>query len=115
MSNFDNKLDLEVNINHRSNIKQWNFQIKILIHEYSPNNQVQPFWDRVDLGAMAMKGYSRIPQSSSITGTSPSDYLVSYLEHSLAGVLTTLQRRSWCILQPQPTKQHRNWYAIQTW
>ena len=30
------------------------------------------------------EGILRIPQSSSITGTSPSDCLVSYLEHSLA-------------------------------
>ena len=44
----------------------------------------------------------RIPQSSSITGTSPSDCLVSYPEHSL-GCLTPLQRYSLCILQTQPT------------
>ena len=31
------------------------------------------------------KGVLRIPQSSSITGTSPSDCLVSYLGHSLGG------------------------------
>ena len=41
-----------------------------------------------------------IPQSSSITGTSPSDCLVSYLGHSLGGGLTLLQRCSRCILQP---------------
>ena len=42
---------------------------------------------KIDLGAMAMKRALRISQSSSITGTSPSDCLVSYLGHSLGGVL----------------------------
>ena len=37
----------------------------------------------MDLGAMAMKGYSTFPQSPSITGTSPLDCLVSYTGHSL--------------------------------
>ena len=43
-----------------------------------------------------------IPQSSSITGTSPSDCLVSYQGHSLGG-LTPLQRSCRCILYPQLT------------
>ena len=34
-------------------------------------------------GSDGNKGVLRIPQSSSITGTSPSDCLVSYLGHSL--------------------------------
>ena len=34
-------------------------------------------------GINGNKGVLHIPQSSSITGTSPSDYLVSYLRHSL--------------------------------
>ena len=38
---------------------------------------------RVDLEAMAMEGYSAFPQSSSITGASPSDCLVSYPGHLL--------------------------------
>ena len=42
--------------------------------------QVLPLQVRVGLGAMAMKGWS---QSSTITGTSPSDCLGSYLGHSL--------------------------------
>ena len=46
-----------------------------------------------------------IPQSSSITGTSPSDCLVSYPGHSLGRGLTPLQKSSQCILQPQPTGQ----------
>ena len=35
-----------------------------------------------------------IPQSSSITGTSPSDCLLSYTGHSLVGVLIPLQLQS---------------------
>ena len=45
-------------------------------------NQVLPLQARVDLGAMAIKGYR---QSPSITGASPSDCLVSYPGHSLVG------------------------------
>ena len=45
-----------------------------------------------------------IPQSTSITGASPSDYLVSYLGHSL-GSFTPLQRCSRCILQPSPAER----------
>ena len=36
-------------------------------------------------GRNGNEGVLRIPQSSSITGTSPSDCLVSYPEHSLVG------------------------------
>ncbi len=46
-----------------------------------------------------------IPQISSITGTSQSDFLVLYPGHSLSGV-TPLQRCSQCILQPQLTGQY---------
>ena len=46
-----------------------------------------------------------IPQSSSITGASPSDCLVSYPGHSLGGGLTPMKRSNRCILQPQPTGQ----------
>ena len=46
----------------------------------------------------------RISQSFSITGTSPTDCLMSYPEHSLRS-LTPLQRCSQCILQSQPTGQ----------
>ena len=38
-------------------------------------------------GSDGNKGVLRIPQSSSITGTSPSDRSVSYPGHSLGGVL----------------------------
>ena len=39
--------------------------------------------DQSGPGSDGNKGVLRIPQSSSIAGTSPSDYLVSYLGHSL--------------------------------
>ena len=64
-----------------------------------------PLQVRVDLGALAIKGYSAFPKSSSITGTSPSDCLVSYLGHSLVGFFTPLQRSTWCILHLQLTGQ----------
>ena len=53
-------------------------------------------------GSNGNKGVLRIPQSSSITGTSPSDCLVSYPDTHWGG-LTPLQRGSQHILQPQPT------------
>ena len=49
--------------------------------------QVLSLWARMDLGVMAMKWVLCICQSSSITGTSPSDCLVLYLGHSLWVVL----------------------------
>ena len=42
-----------------------------------------PFEARVDLVVMTKKGYSTLPQSSSNTGTTPSDCLMSYPRHSL--------------------------------
>ena len=47
-----------------------------------------------------------VPQSPSITGTSPSDGFVPYPGHSLEGGLTPLQRCSRFILQLQPTGQN---------
>ena len=52
-------------------------------------------------GSDGNDGVLRIPQSFSITGTSPSDCLVW---HSFGG-LTPLERCSRCIQQPQPTGQ----------
>ena len=42
----------------------------------------------MDLGAMAMKGCEAFPSPTSITGTSPSDCLVSYPAYCLERVLT---------------------------
>ena len=52
---------------------------------------------------MAMNQVLCIPQSSSITGASPSDCSGSYPGHLLRRGLTPLQRNSQCILQSQPT------------
>ena len=60
-------------------------------------------------GSDGNKGILRIPQSSSITGISPPDCLLSYPGHTL-GSLTLLQRCSRCILQPQPTGQNYFWW-----
>ena len=57
--------------------------------------QVLPLRDQSGPGSDGNKGYFRIPQSSSIAGTSPSNYLVSYTGHSFGGGgLTPLQRSS---------------------
>ena len=56
-------------------------------------------------GSNGNEGVLYIPQSSSIIGTSPSDYLVSYQDTRCGGGLTPLQSWSLCILQPQPTGQ----------
>ena len=56
-------------------------------------------------GSNGNEGILCIPQSSSITEASPSDCLVSYPGHSFWGCLTSLQRSSLCILQPQPMEQ----------
>ena len=56
-------------------------------------------------GSDGKKRVLRIPQISSFTGTSQSDCLVLYLEHSLQVGLTPQQRSSWCILESQLTGQ----------
>ena len=64
-----------------------------------------PFRARVDLGAMVMKRCSTVPKK-------PQHHrkltisLFSITTRPLVGVgvLTPLQRCSWCILQPQPTE-----------
>ena len=56
-------------------------------------------------GSDANKEVCHIPQSSSISGASPSGCLVSYSEQSLGGGLTFLQRFSRCILQPSRVDQ----------
>ena len=94
------------------------FSISMLLVLFNPligPYQVLPLRARVDLGAMAMKGVLRIPQSSSTPGTLPSDCLVSYPGHSLGGGLTPLQRCSQCILQPQLTGQREIYVCTTTW
>ena len=59
-------------------------------------------------GSYGSKGVLHIPQSSSITGTSSSGFLVSYPRCSLEWGLLPLQRSSRCILQSQLTEQLRS-------
>ena len=49
-----------------------------------------PLRARVDLGAIAMKGYSAFPKAQ----TSPSDCFVSYLGHSLGGSYPSAEKQS---------------------
>ena len=62
-----------------------------------------PLQVRVNLGAIAMKRYSTFPKAP---GLEPCHHcLMSYLEHSLVeDALSSLQRCSLCILQPQLTE-----------
>ena len=61
-------------------------------------------------GSDGIKWVLCIPQSSSITGVSPSDCSVLYPGHSFVGGLTPQQISSWCILQPRPTgRQDTHW------
>ena len=64
-------------------------------------------------GSDGNEGVLRIPQSSNIIRTSPSDCLVSYPGHSL-GCLTPLQRCSWRIQQTQLTGSNktRTWKIL---
>ena len=52
--------------------------------------QVLPLRARVDLGAMAIEGYSAFPKA----GTSPSDCLVSYPGHPLGGSYPFAEKQS---------------------
>ena len=66
---------------------------------------VLPLWIWVDLGVMAMKGYSTFPKLQNWSLTI-SFNLVSYPEHSLRWGLTPRQRCNWCILQLWSTEQY---------
>ena len=44
-------------------------------------------------GSDVNKGVFRIPQTSNITGTSPSDYFVSYLGHSMGGSYPSAEKQ----------------------
>ena len=56
--------------------------------------QVLPLWARVDLGEMAITGYSAVPRSSNITEASQSNCLVSYSGHSLMGSYPSVEKQS---------------------
>ena len=58
-------------------------------------------------GSDGNEGVPRIPQSSSITGTSPSDFLVSYLGHSLRGVLSLCKQAVGVFYSPSQLGNHQ--------
>ena len=64
-----------------------------------------PLRARVDLGAMAMKGYSAFPKAAALNLTIRLFSVISGYSLGGVGVLAPLQRSSRCILQPQPTGQ----------
>ena len=66
-------------------------------------------------GSNGNEGLLCIPQSPSITGTSPSDCLVSYAGHSFGGGSSPLHRCSLCILQLRPTGQCFLWLLCDCW
>ena len=66
--------------------------------------QVLPFRVSVDLGAMAMKGYSAFPKAPALLEPHYQTVLC-HIQDTRWGGLTLLQRCSRCILQPQPTGQ----------
>ena len=71
------------------------------IHDHLMSVVVLPFRHKKSRpGSDDNEGVLQIPQSSSITGTSPSDCSVSYPGHFLEGVCC------WCILQFQQTRQY---------
>ena len=78
------------------NVKQF-----YLIHRQNP---VRCYYScQSGPGSNGNEGVLHIPQSSCITGASLLDCLVSYPEYLLEWGLTSQQRWSQCILQPQPT------------
>ena len=71
--------------------------------QFSIGTQLSSIWpiDRTLSGSTTLgQGGTPLPQSSSITGTSLSDCLMSQSGHSLGGSPSLLKRSSLCILHP---------------
>ena len=62
-----------------------------------------PLRARVDLRAMAMKGYPAFPKAPALLESHHQIVLRYIQDIRCGGGLTLLQRCSWCILQPQLT------------
>ena len=60
--------------------------------------QVLPLRNRVNLGVMAMKAYSTFPKALELESHYQMQFIFISSEHVEAGVLPSLQWRSWCIL-----------------
>ena len=88
------------------------FSISHLFNLQIGRYQVFPLQARVDLLSNGNEEVLLIPQSTSITGASPSNCLVSYPGDSLEAVLP-LCRDAVCILQPQPSDcKNENNFAV---
>ena len=86
--------------NHQASSQKFRQQLND--HTVQGTYQVLPLWARVDLGAMAMKGYSTFPKHY----WSLTIKLFSVISRTLFGwwgSLTPLQRCNQCILQPPLT------------
>ena len=77
--------------------------VKSLIGPY----QVLPFWVRVDLGEMAIKGFSSFSKAPALM-ESPHQIAKCHIQDTRWRNLASLQRSSQCILQPQPTGPEMN-------
>ena len=76
----------------------------VLFNPYIGPYQALPLRARVDLGAIAIKGYSAFPKAPASLEPHNQTAVISRTLVG-GGGLTTLQRCSQCILQPQPTGQ----------
>ena len=96
---------------------QFNQTVLIQTIQFSISTQFSSIWliDRT-LSGVTTPGYSgpesdgnegvfHIPQSSSITGTSSSDFLVPYSGHTLGGSYPSAEVQPF-FLQPQPNWQY---------
>ena len=61
-------------------------------------------------GSNGSEGVLHIPKSSSITGSSPSNYLVSYLRHSLRESYSSAEMQS--VYSTAPVDWARHWKGI---
>ena len=81
----------------------------VLFNPYTGPYQVLPPRARMDLEAMAIKGYSAFPKAPALLETHHQIVYCHIQDTRWVGWgLTPLQRSSQCILQPQPTGQAQN-------
>ena len=71
---------------------------------------MQQLWARLDLGVMAMKGYSAFPKSPALQ-KSHNQIVKCYIQDTGWRSLTPLQRCSLCILQPRSLGHSWCWGA----
>ena len=99
-------LTIEFSINH------W-FALSLNVSSISSTDRTlsgATSWNHSGSGSNDNEGVLCIPQSSSITGSSPSDCFVSNLGHSLEGSYPSANC-SQCILQSQLTRLARLWVS----